>query len=233
MNLWIKDMKFLDFFKQKANDRSPKEIISNILEFSPELYKTHRQFKNCIEFFDNRELGLALESLIELAEETGHYFSDHFWSDLSIAAEEMSMNEQAQYCNLQIKRNLEEIKWKIPFGSTVLKIDDTHFEHYYSQKLKDQWAAERRIKDGVGSFKDIDGVHLKSHGRNGFVYFVEKGRIAEIEYELGTKGLIIWLKATDSWYFPNKQILTSNEKQNIKNSITDWAVNTKNAIEFE
>ena len=233
MNFKIKGMKFPPFFRRKANDRSPKEIISHILEFLPELYKSHRQYKNCVEFLDNREWGLALDSLIELSEETGHYFSGDFWSELLIAAEKMNMNEQAQYCNFQIKRNLEQIKWKMSFGSTVLKIDDIHFEHYYSQKLKDQWAAERHINDSIENFKDIDGVHLKSYGRSGFIYFVDKGRIAEIEYELGIKGLIIWFKSTDIWYFPNKQKLTANEKLNIKNSLIQWAVSTKNEIEFE
>ena len=39
--------------------------------------ETPEQFINCIDFLDNREWELALDSLIELADETGHYFSDY------------------------------------------------------------------------------------------------------------------------------------------------------------
>lgn len=199
----------------------------------PAVYNDNRQLKKSNGFLQQNELGLALESLIELTEETGHYFSDKYWFDLADAADKMEMNKERDFCRQQIRKTEKDLKFKVSFGSTVEKINETHFQHYTSEKIKDKWAAERREKDNVDQIMNNDGLHFKSHGRNGFFYFVNKGRLAEIEYELGVNGLIIWFNSTDNWAFPDKLPLTTTEKITIKIEIEKWSDRTKNAIEFD
>jgi hypothetical protein len=84
----------------------------------PDFYRTHRQFINCVEFLENREWELAFDSLIELADETEHYFSEDFWLELADYADKMDLTDKANYCRKQIKQNEEDIKSKTPFGWT-------------------------------------------------------------------------------------------------------------------
>ena len=227
-------MKLFNFIQKKqSTDKTPNQIIKNFIDYLPSVYNDHRQLKNSNDFLQQNELGLALDSLIELAEETGHYFSDKFWLDLADAADKMEMNEERDFCRQQIRNTEKDLKFKVSFGSTIEKIDDTHFQHFISEKTKDKWTNERRDKDNVDQILNIDGLHFKSHGRNGFFYFVDKGRLAEIEYELGVNGLIIWFNSTDNWAVPDKLPLTRDEKMTIKTEIEKWADRTKNAIEFD
>ena len=62
-----------------------------MIDYIPEFYKNHRQFQNSIEFYEINEFGLALESLVELADETEHYFSEEFWTELGRAANIIGM----------------------------------------------------------------------------------------------------------------------------------------------
>jgi hypothetical protein len=227
-------LKLFNFIqKNQSTDKTPNQIIKNLIDYLPAVYSNHRQLKNSNDFLQQNELGLALDSLLELTEETGHYFSDKYWLDLADAADKMEMNKERDFCRQQIRKTEKDLKFKVSFGSTVEKIDDTHFQHYTSEKIKDKWANERREKDNVDQILNNDGLHFKSHGRNGFFYFVDKGRLAEIEYELGVNGLIIWFNSTDNWGVPDKLPLTTNEKMTIKTEIEKWAERTKNAIDFD
>ncbi len=199
----------------------------------PEFYKTHQQYIDCLEYLEHREWELALDSLIELAAETGHYFSEGFWLGLADAADKMDLTDKANYCRKQIKRNEKDIKSKTPFGWTTIKFDDTHFQHHISGKLKEDWATERRRKDKVQELLTKEGVHLKSHGRRGILYITNNGKIAEVEFELGMNGLILYFNNLTSWSLPTKQTLTADEKQKIKFDINNWATKTKTAIEFD
>ncbi len=199
----------------------------------PKFYRTHRQFINCVEFLENREWDLALDSLIELADETEHYFSEDFWRGLADSAEKMNLTDKANYCRKQIKRNAEDIKSTTPFGWTTIKFDDTHFQHHISEKLKEEWATDRREKDKVQELLTKEGVHLKSHGRSGFLYITDNGRNAEVEFELGMNGLILYFSSLKNWSLPTKQTLTVDDKQKVRNDIINWATKTKNAIEFD
>jgi len=199
----------------------------------PDFYRSHRQFINCVEFLENREWELALDSLIELADETEHYFSEDFWHGLSESAEKMKLTDKANYCSKQIKRNAEDIKSKTPFGWTTIKFDNTHFQHHISEKLKEEWAIKRREKDKVQEVLMKEGVHFKSQGRGGFLYISDNKKIAEVEFELGVNGIILYFNSLTHWSLPTKQTLTAEEKQKIKIAINNWATKTKNAIEFD
>jgi len=227
----------MKLFKRKnintKTDLTPEQNIRRLVDYMPGFYKSQRQFINCIDFLDNREWELALDSLIELADETGHYFSEEFWQGLSVSASKMNLHDQVKYCRKQLDRNAKDVKSKTPFGWTTIKIDDTHFQHHISEKLKDEWATDRRKKDKVEKLIDKDGVHLKSHGRSGFLYVSDKGRIAEIEFELGMEGLILYFNSLTDWSLPTKQSLDSVEKEMIKDMVLNWATKTKNKIEFD
>ena len=227
-------MKLFNFIKkQLKTDFSPEQTLRRLVEYMPDFYRTRRQFINCVEFLENREWELALDSLIELADETEHYFSEDFWLGLAEAADKMILTDKSKYCRNQIKRNEEDIKSKTPFGWTTIKFDDTHFQHHISDKLKEEWATDRRGKDKVQELITKDGVHLKSHGRSGFLYITDNGKIAEVEFELGMNGLILYFNSLTDWSLPTNQIITVEEKQKIKSDINNWARNTKNAIEFD
>ena len=227
-------LKLFNFIKQQPEtDFSPEQTIRRLVDYMPDFYKTHRRFINCVEFLDNREWELALDSLIELANETEHYFSEDFWLGLADSADKMGLTDKAKYCRKQINRNERDIKSKTPFGWTTIKFDDTHFQHHVSEKLKEEWATERREKDKVQELITKEGVHLKSHGRSGFLYITDNGKIAEVEFELGMNGLILYFSSLTNWSLPKKQTLTADDKQKIKIDINNWATKTKNAIEFD
>jgi len=73
----------------------------------PERYKDQRQFLNYVEFIKHREYGLALESLIELAEEIEYCFPNDYWNNLIIIANKIGMTEEANYCSFKILKNKE------------------------------------------------------------------------------------------------------------------------------
>lgn len=224
-------MKLFNFIKrQPKSDLTPEQTIRRLLNYMPDYYKTQRQFINSVEFLENREWELAIDSLIELADETGHYFSEEFWLGLANSADKMNLTN---YCIKQIKRNEDEVKSKTPFGWTTIKFNDTHYQHHISEKLKEEWAAERRKKDNIEELLTIEGVHLKSHTRGGFLYITDNRKIAEVEFELGINGLILYFNSLTNWSLPTKEQLTADEKQKIKIDIENWATRTKNAIEFE
>jgi len=229
-------MKLFGIFKNtdpKPLKRNPKEELRYLIDYIPDFYKNQRQYKNAIEFLDHHEFSLVLESLIELADETGHYFSEEFWERIAASAKAMNLVELAVYSLNQIERNQQELKWKTPFGWTTVKIDETHFQHYISEKIKERQVAERHKKDNAYDLLKKDGIYLKMHGRAGTLYIVDHRRLAEVELELGMHGLILYFINTMHWLLPLKQPLTAEEKQNIRSAINSWALRTKNAVEFE
>ena len=227
-------MKIFNLLKRNnKKNLEPKKVIRNLVDYLPDFYFTHRQYIDCVEFLKYNEWGLALDSLIDLADETEHYFSEHFWTELAASADKMNLHNKADYCRNQIKRNEKDIKNKTPFGWTTIKIDDNYFQHHISEKLKEEWAITRRINDKVQELLTKEGVHLKSSGRSGFLYISENGKIAEVEFELGGNGLVIYFNSLTNWSLPKKQTLMPQEKMKIKNEIINWASETKNAIEFD
>ncbi len=130
------------------------------------------------------------------------------------------MTEYSNFCSDQIKLTGNKINWKITKGSTVNKIDDTHYEHYYSQKIKDGWNEKRRTKDNLKSFIHEEGFHITGPNRSGTIYYISEGRVFEIFWELFNGqpfDISLSFDSLDSWALPTKQLLTSEEKGEIKN----------------
>lgn len=220
-----------NLFKRKnksdkpAKDISIREVLSEVAEFIPERYKDDTQFTNFNEFIEHNELGLAIESLVELAGESGHFFSDAFWIDTSNCASRMSMMSIADYCSRQIVRNQSELGHSIPKGWTEEKINDTIFNTYIAEKIKNGWAAERRGKDKLNSFITVNGFHIKSHGRSGTIYYIEDRKVLEIDFEIsGVKqyDILIFYDSVYDWVLPNKIKISERQKAEIRERLAEW-----------
>lgn len=82
-----------------------KQLLIQLADYIPDLYRNHRQFLNYLMFLENNEWELALDSLIELADETGHLFPNEFWLVLATTANKIGLADRADYCKKQIKNN--------------------------------------------------------------------------------------------------------------------------------
>lgn len=227
-------MKIFNFFKKEIkNELSVKHRILILKENIPEFYNTQRQYKNFIEFLENNEYELCLESLLEICDETNHYFSTEYWNIIKEIANQIKKESIVKYCKNQIERNRIEINWKLPLGFTINKVDDNYYQTFTSKKNTANWNSNRRIIDKVLDLKSQNGIHNKSKGRNGYLYYVENGKIAEIEYELEVGGLAMFFRNTNNWFYPNEVELSLEEKEIIKAQIINWSKETKNAIVFD
>ena len=82
----------------RRNDYTLKNVLISV----PEHCRSNRHYKNCIEFLENKEPGLALDSLIELTNETGYSFSTEYWLALATCADSMNIKESADFCRKHI-----------------------------------------------------------------------------------------------------------------------------------
>lgn len=90
-------MKLFNFIEKRS--KTPEKILRRLVEHIPTSHTSHHQFKNYAEFLEHREWGLALDSLIELADETPEYsFSEAFWLGLAEAADKMNLDKTCEYC---------------------------------------------------------------------------------------------------------------------------------------
>jgi len=215
--------------KKEKPQLSPKQTIERIIEYMPACYEKQRQFINSKEFFEQNELGLSVDSLVELADESGHYFSEEFWDGLTNVARTMGMDKIAEHCAIQSKQNMVDYGGKIPFGWTKNKIEENLFEANISKKLRNEWDIERRAKDKVDKLLNKDGVHLKSIRGSGYIYYVEQGKLTEFAYETD----VVWFKVQTHWRLPEESEFKKDEKERIKDAITLWAKKTKRDIVFD
>lgn len=222
-----------NFIRKNETQPSPKKIIKRLIDYIPEFYKNHRQFQNSIEFYEKNEFGLVLESLIELADETEHYFSEEFWTELGKSASLMKMDKVASYCKNQSKNTLKDLDYKLPFGWTTYKVSENNFQVHISEKLNEEWKTERRKKDGIEKLLTENGIHFSTKGRNGYIYFVENGKLIEFEWELEIGCIRLWFESANHWCLPIKSELKEGDKLRIKNMIIKWAENNKESIEFD
>lgn len=114
---------------------------------------------------------------------------------------------------------------KLPEGWTETKVTENTFVTEIPKEQKNKWEKERREKDKIEQLIKIEGFHNKSNGRSGTIYYVEKGKICELYYEIsGVKkfDILIWFDQLTDWIFPNKEPIKIEDKEAIKNKLVDW-----------
>lgn len=194
---------------------TPGAILRLTQEYVPEFYRDSKHFQDSKEFLEHNEWGLALENLIEMADESGHYFSETFWLDLAVCADKMQMSKEAHYCRQQVVRNEKELPTKTPNGWTTIKLDHNHFEHKIAEVVEDKWTSERHEKDKLDKILKLNGFHLKSHGRAGTIYYIDDGRVLEIGFEMSgvpQYDLLLYFDNIETWSIPKGERFNVNQK---------------------
>ena len=116
-------------------------------------------------------------------------------------------------------------EYKLPEGWTETKVAEDTFITEIPKEQKDKRENERREKDKVEQLIKIDGFYDKSNGRAGTIYYVEKGKICELYYEIsGVKefDILIWFDQLSNWILPERKPIKFEEKEAIKEKLVDW-----------
>ena len=211
--------------KTEPTELSPVAILRRTQEYVPEFYKDSKLFNESKDFLKHNEWGLALNSLIEMADESGHYFSEDFWANLATCADKMQMTQQAEYCRQQIIRNEKEIGSKTPKGWTTIKIDDNTHEHHIAKIVEDKWMSERHQKDKLNDLLKVNDFHIKYHGRGGMIYYIENGKVLEIGFEMSAVrefDLFLYFDDLKGWTIPSNESFAFKEKSAIREKLLEW-----------
>ncbi|MEA5401777.1 hypothetical protein VB776_02545 [Arcicella sp. DC2W] len=221
-------MDIFSIFKRRKTETSeltPVAILRLTQEYVPEFYKESEKFKESKDFLKHNEWGLSLETLIEMADESGHYFSEDFWLDLATCADKMEMIQQAEFCRKQIIKNEKEIGKKTPKGWTTIKIDDTHFENQIAEIVKDNCTTERHQKDKFNELVKDNGFHIKYHGRAGMIYYIDNGKVLEIDFEMsGVRkyDILLFFDTLRSWTIPKNEPFAFGQQSEIRDKLLKW-----------
>ena len=166
-----------------------------------------------------------LKAFIEMADESGHYFSEDFWFNLAICADKMQMTEQANFCRQQIIKNEAEIGSKTPKGWTTIKLDNDNFEHHIAKIVENKWLNEIHTKDKLDELVKTNGFHIKNHGRCGIIYYIDNGKVLEIGFEIsGVRqyDLLLDFDTLNCWTIPNNTKFAFKEKSTIREALLQW-----------
>jgi len=211
--------------KTQPQELTPAAILRLTQEYVPEFYKDTNHFKESKEFLNHNEWGLALESFIEMADESGHFFSEYFWLDLANCADKMQMTQQAEYCRQQIIRNEKELGSKTPKGWTTIKIDNNTRKHHIAKIIEDKWVSDRHQKDKLNDLLKKNGFHIKYHGPSGIIYYIDNGKVLEIDFEMsGVReyDLLLYFDNLNGWTIPNNEIFAFKEQSAIREKLLEW-----------
>ena len=118
-----------------GNATMARRKLSYALDYLPELYKAQQDYKVALYYMDNQEWGLALKSMIELTQKTGHYFAQDFWIELKDAAQEMGMGNEVNHCRNQLARNTEQLNEILPLGWTAEKNEAGELIYHKSTRV--------------------------------------------------------------------------------------------------
>ena len=220
-------MGIFNFFKRKEKPNkieipngNSAEIILWVLDYLPEHYSNERQVISCKDYLKNNEFGLALESLLELPNDTNHYFSDLMWDALSQASLKMNMQPQVKLCQAQKDRNKRDLKLPLIFGWTADVVADDLTNNYIAKKIKDEWDRKQKEKDGFDELIKKNGLHHRGSGRSGTLYIVLDGKVVEVYYEFTYE--IEDLTDFDKWTYPTSEKMTESELNYVKAQVIKW-----------
>ena len=115
-------------------------------------------------------------------------------------------------------------------GWIETKISEDTYVPEIPQEQKNNWDKERRENDKIGKLCKIDGFHNKPNGRVGTIYYVEKGKVCELYYEIsGVKefDILISFEQLKEWTLPKINVISKNDKYKIKKELLTWLVANK------
>ncbi len=211
--------------KPPTPDLKPAAMLRLVQEYVPEYYRDSKHFKESKDFLRQGEWGLALEWLIEMADKSGHYFSEDFWLDLATCADKMQLTKEAEYCRQQVRRNETEIGITTPKGWTTVKLTNNHLEHHIAKIIENKWLNEIHEKDGLDELVKNNDFHLKSHGRSGTIYYVAEGKVLEIGFEIsGVRkyDILTDFDSLHSWTIPANERFAFKEQSTIREELLQW-----------
>ena len=108
---------------------------------------------------------------------------------------------------------------KFPKNWTETKTSENLFLTHIPHEEKNQWRLDRWKKDDVDKILKKEGFTIKSSGRTGTIYYVEKDKLLEIDYEISGISefdILINFETLQNWLLPNIAKISTSEKNEIK-----------------
>jgi hypothetical protein len=155
----------------------------------------------------------------------GHYFSDQFWREVAACASRLGLSGQAAYCDRQIEKNASELSQKVQPGWTMIRTGPSTYQTKVAQSVWDRWDEARRRKHNVPRLLRKNGFHMVQDGREGTLYYVNKGRLMEFYVELSGDpeySIIINFDRVSGYVLPERVRLTDEEKKQLKVDLQAW-----------
>jgi hypothetical protein len=212
--------------KRRTREESgPDSILSEVLEYTPELYKSSTHFTQASNFLTNQKWDLALNSIVELAEESGHYFSEDFWLSLALCANKINQPSRKEHCHRQIERVKSETGLYAPKGWTIIKVADNIHTFQIARVVKERWKKVQHDRDNLHELLGENGFHLRPFGDGGTIYYIENGKVLEIDFkedESKKYDMLLAFEEIKYWIKPFEQPFTGIEKEAVRTKLVAW-----------
>lgn len=192
----------------------------------PEQHKQTQPFQNCIAYLEKKDYPAAVNSLVELANSTTHYFYREYYEELAQAAAKLGMFGIAEALLQFVEENRRQVR--IPYGWTMGPIQKTDEplvstqETFISAKVRLEYKYQIFENDGAAGLLDKEGFHFKSHGRSGALYYVNNSRLAYADCELTSVGMEVYMPSLACWYLPVVQKMTDEERTQAVDAFRVW-----------
>jgi hypothetical protein len=103
----------------------------------------------------------------------------------------------------------------------------------YNKIDVDQLNEERRKRDCVSDLPE--GFSLKAHGRSGYIYYKEKGKLVEVYCELSGVPEYHFLTSSEdfkTWALPKKEPVPEEKRKEIEDNFRRWVAKNKWRTDF-
>lgn len=211
--------------KEQPQPRTgPFASFERAITLLPHFYRTEPAFSECLRLVANDD-PQAVESLIALTKVEGHYFSDQFWREVADCASQVELPGQVAYCQQQIEKNANELNQKLQPGWTMYKTDPSTYKTHIAQSVWDRWDEARRTKHNVSKLLKKNGFHMVQDGREGTLYYVNKGRLMEFYVEPSGNpeySIIVSFSRVSGYVLPARVKMTDDEKGRLKADLQAW-----------
>jgi hypothetical protein len=99
----------------------------------------------------------------------------------------------------------------------------THVTDDISPEQREKWQRKRRREDRIEAL--ADGFTLVAHGRGGFIYYREAGKILELFWEMsGVPEFDILLNTfgLGNWVWPSSEPVSPADRSRIHDALASW-----------